>query len=164
MSWNWSLAPHCRRWSASRHSPRSSCSTCVRTVAQAKPWCRSPPVRCSGCAWPRRHSLRRHSRLHRRPRPAHRRAGSVITPMNCVMASNVVCCEAVPVSPDTCVRPDGVRTPNAMGMPPVALKKFTSALPTAAWLPLSPPKFGAVGGVGVGGVGVVGVKFSASFR
>ena len=56
--------------------------------------------------------------------------GSVITPMNWFMALNVVCCEPVPISPETCVSPAGVSAPNASGMPPVVLKKLVMALPT----------------------------------
>ena len=49
--------------------------------------------------------------------------GSVITPMNWLMALNVVCCEPVAVSPETCVRPAGVSAPNTIGMPPVRVEE-----------------------------------------
>ena len=58
--------------------------------------------------------------------------------MNWVIALKVVCCEPVPSSPDACVRPTGVSAPNTKGMPPVVLKKPTSALPTFCWLMLRP--------------------------
>jgi hypothetical protein len=50
--------------------------------------------------------------------------------MNWVIASNVVCCDPVATSPDTCVSPCGDSAPNASGMPPVVLKKLVSVLPT----------------------------------
>jgi hypothetical protein len=64
--------------------------------------------------------------------------GSVITPMNCVMASNVVCCVPVAVSPEACVSPAALRPPYTSGMPPLLLKKLISALPTLDWLRLKP--------------------------
>ena len=68
--------------------------------------------------------------------------------MNRFIASNVVCCEPVAVSPEACVSPAGDSEPNTMGMPPALLKKLTSAVPTAAWLPLRPPpKLGDEGGM-----------------
>ena len=60
--------------------------------------------------------------------------GSVISPMNMFIALNVVCCEPVAASPETCVRPAGVSVPNTSGMPPVVLKKLISALATFCWL------------------------------
>jgi hypothetical protein len=65
--------------------------------------------------------------------------GSVITPMNCVMALKVVCWLPVAVSPDACDSPDGVSELYSIGMPPVALKKWVRALPTLCGLPLRPP-------------------------
>ena len=68
--------------------------------------------------------------------------------MNRFMASKVVCCDPVAVSPDACVSPTGDSEPNTMGMLPVLLKKLTSAVPTLAWLPLRPPpKLGDEGGM-----------------
>ena len=76
--------------------------------------------------------------------------------MNRFMASKVACCEPVASSPETCVRPAGVKVPNTIGMPPVALKKLVNALATFCWLTFSPPpKFGPEDG---------GVKFSARLR
>src|ERR1700761_8268419 len=81
--------------------------------------------------------------------------GSVSNPMNRLMALNVACCDPVAVSPETCVNPAGVRLPNTIGMPPVALKKLVIALPTDCWFSLKQlPKFGADGGT----------KFSARLR
>jgi len=71
------------------------------------------------------------------PRPSIN--GSVITPMNMFIASKVVCCDPVAISPEACARAAGVSAPNTIGMPPVALKKPVSALPTFCWLPLRPP-------------------------
>jgi hypothetical protein len=62
------------------------------------------------------------------PRPVMN--GSVITPMNWPIASNVVCCDPVAVSPAICVSPAGVSPPNAIGMLPLVLKKLLMALPT----------------------------------
>jgi len=50
--------------------------------------------------------------------------------MNRFMASKVDCCVPVPNSPETCVKPLGLKPKNAAGMPPVALKKFVNALAT----------------------------------
>ena len=63
--------------------------------------------------------------------------------MNRPIALNVVCCDPVATSPDTCDRPAGVSAPNTIGMPPVVLKKLVNALATFCWLTLRPPpKFG----------------------
>ncbi len=51
--------------------------------------------------------------------------------MNMFIALKVVCCEPVAVSPAACDNPAGVNAANTIGMPPVALKKFVNALPTA---------------------------------
>ena len=142
----WSRAPCCRRWSASRHSPPPTRSSAARTD---RPWRRLGE-----------HAHRRRARASTRwpcrrvgvgrcasamaaaadapsPRPAMN--GSVSTPMNWFIASKVVCCEPVAVSPETCVRPAGVSPPNTSGMPPLVLKKLMSALATFCWLPLRPP-------------------------
>src|ERR1700733_11056944 len=50
--------------------------------------------------------------------------GSSIVPMNRSIASKVVCCEPVAVSPDACVRPAGVSVPYTAGMPPLVLKEL----------------------------------------
>ena len=60
--------------------------------------------------------------------------------MNRFMASNVVCCEPVAVSPEACVRfcatlPEN-RTKPAGGLP--ALKTVSSDVATARWLALRP--------------------------
>ena len=49
--------------------------------------------------------------------------GSVKRPRNMFIASKVVCCEPVASSPEACVRPAGVSSPNTSGMPPVVLKR-----------------------------------------
>ncbi len=57
---------------------------------------------------------------------------------------------SVPVvaSPETCVSPCDDSAPNASGMPPVVLKKFTSVLATLRWFVGNPPpKLGDGGGV-----------------
>ena len=64
--------------------------------------------------------------------------GSVITPMNRFIASNVACCVPVRSSPETCVSPCGDSAPNASGMPPVLLKKFDQRVATFCWLMLRP--------------------------
>jgi hypothetical protein len=46
------------------------------------------------------------------------------------IASNVVCCVPVAISPEICVNPVGVSPPNASGMVPLVLKKPTMALAT----------------------------------
>ncbi len=51
--------------------------------------------------------------------------------MNWLIASNVVCCDPVAVSPETCVKPFAVKAPNVIGMLPVVLKTLIRALPTA---------------------------------
>ena len=44
--------------------------------------------------------------------------------MNWFIASNVVCCDPVAVSPETCVSPAGVSPPNTSGMPPVRVEEI----------------------------------------
>src|ERR1700722_5617171 len=93
--------------------------------------------------------------------------GSVIRPMNCVMALNVVCCVPVAVSPAAWDRPAGVSGPNTSEIPPVVLKKLVSVLPTFCWLTFKPePKLEAVApdGVEPDEVEPDGVKFSARFK
>jgi hypothetical protein len=70
------------------------------------------------------------------PRPSVN--GSVITPMNRPMASNVVCCAAVAPSPEICVMPAGVKPPNTSGMPPFLLKKPVTEFATFCWLMFNP--------------------------
>ena len=58
--------------------------------------------------------------------------------MNSVIASKVVCCVPVPVSPEACDNCEGVSAANTEEMPPLVLKKLVSALPTFCWLMLRP--------------------------
>ena len=53
-----------------------------------------------------------------------------MTPMNWVIAPNVVCCGALPTSPESCASPEGPSPPNAIGIVPLVLKKLMIALPT----------------------------------
>ena len=141
-------APHCRRWSASRHSPPPTRSSSARTGRPAAPCDRSRHRRrahssCVACHSPHRrwrYPLRRRVLRPCRPRHCRERSmkGSVSNPINRFIASKVVCCEPVGSSPEASVRPAGVNAPNTRGMPPVELKKLTSALATFCWLMLRP--------------------------
>ncbi len=58
--------------------------------------------------------------------------------MNCVIASNVVCCVPVAVSPEAAVKPAGESPPNAIGIPPAVLNERVNAFATAVWFAFSP--------------------------
>ena len=86
-------------------------------------------------------SLRRTPRRRCRQirRCGRRRRDRVSSDRNMFMALKVACCDPVPSSPETCVRPAGVSEAKSTGMPPVALKKLVSVLATFCWLTLRPP-------------------------